>query len=109
MRKSKNAYGRYRECRSRYRLSQIIEIRNEAEPVLRAAEKKLPDASRVLSVSEVRIIQEAIEKLKAALVGEDIQRIRDASSYLNQTTIRLAELLIKETLSSTSSSQKNLN
>jgi len=84
----------------------LIDARNEATPVLRAAEKNLPDASKILPSEELKIIQEAVRTLKNALSQEDTQKIQEASSYLNQVTVRLAELLIQETLSVTN---KNLN
>lgn len=79
----------------------LVEARNEAEAVLRAAEKKLPDAFRLLQEAEVKEIEAGVEKLKSAIARTDIPEIRQARIQLNDLTVRLAELLLKEALSRT--------
>lgn len=81
-----------------------VEAKNDAEPVLRAVEKSLPQAQEQLSVEELQAIQAAVQKLKEMLKQENAAGVRDATSQLNQVTVRLAELLIKETLAQ---SEKN--
>ena len=75
----------------------LVEVRNEAWPTLIAAEKRLPDAFRLLSQEEAKQIQGAIERLKGAMQENDPKKIREYYSSLNQCTVRLAELLINET------------
>jgi len=78
----------------------LVDARNKAEPTLRAAEKNLSDAHRILPSEDVKTIEGAIAGLKAALAQNNIQNIQDAAAALNQCTVRLAELLIKDALSS---------
>jgi Fe-S protein assembly chaperone HscA len=80
----------------------LVEARNKAEPVLRAVEKQMPEAGRLLPPSEVKLIEEALDRLKVVLGKESPQEIQEATSALNQSTVRLAELIIKETLSKSS-------
>lgn len=76
----------------------LTEARNEAEPVLRAAEKRLPDARRLLSVPEAQAIERAVEGLKIVLQQADVQAIQNAKSELDQSARQLADLVLKETL-----------
>ena len=76
----------------------LVDARNEAEPVLRAVEKSLSEARRILPSSEMGEIEEARGKLKEALVQTDIQAIQNARRELDKTTIHLAELLLKKTI-----------
>lgn len=85
----------------------LVLLKNEAEAVLHASEKKIPDAYRVLSSAEADVIQGAVETLKSALSGSDPEKIREARSHLNQVTTRLAELLVKEAIVSNMPHKKN--
>jgi Fe-S protein assembly chaperone HscA len=76
----------------------LVETRNEAEPVLRAAEKKLPDAFRLLPEAQAAEIQKKVEALRAALAGTDTAKIHEASFVLSEGTKRLADLLMKEVI-----------
>jgi molecular chaperone DnaK (HSP70) len=76
----------------------LVEARNKAEPILRVVESRMEEAKRNLSPEEVQLIQAAVEKLKAELAQDNPERILESSTRLNQMTVRLAELLLKETL-----------
>jgi Fe-S protein assembly chaperone HscA len=76
----------------------LAEVKNEFEPALRAAETKFTDAKRLLTDEEVREIQKSIENAKAAFLGSDIERIREAGLRLNHSTEKLANLILKEAL-----------
>jgi Fe-S protein assembly chaperone HscA len=76
----------------------LIEARNKAEPVLRASEKKLEDAYRLLPPEEARRIEEEIQGLRTAIHGKSVDEIQNKSYQLNQATVRLAELLVKEAM-----------
>jgi molecular chaperone DnaK (HSP70) len=78
----------------------LVEVRNEAEPVLRAAEKRLPDAQRLLPTHDVSLIENRIQGLRRAIAGENTEEIRQASFLLDQSTAELAHLIIKEIVSS---------
>lgn len=76
----------------------LIESKTKAEPVLRTTEKKLPDARRLLPAEDVRAIEERAEGLRVALQGSDPTLIQDRARQLNEATVRLAELLVKEAI-----------
>jgi molecular chaperone DnaK len=78
----------------------LVEARNAAEPVLRAAEKRLPDAERLLAPEEVAAIRVKIEELKHALGAGDPAKISDSKERLNTSTVHLAELVVKEIIAS---------
>lgn len=75
---------------------QLVEARNDAEPVLRATEKSLEDARRILEGTEFRKIEEGLEGLKIAMAGNDPARIREAAYRLESVTQPLAQALLKE-------------
>jgi Fe-S protein assembly chaperone HscA len=79
---------------------QLVDTKNKAEPGLRATEKNLEEAKRLLPSEDFHRIEVAVKKLRTALKLDDIQEIQNASRELNDSTVRLAELLVKETLSS---------
>jgi molecular chaperone DnaK (HSP70) len=78
---------------------QLVEVRNEAEPVLRATEKAIQDkVFGQLPETEALAIRTDVEGLRAALSGTEPDAIRVASSRLSRSTARLAELILKESL-----------
>ncbi len=77
---------------------QKVKIKNDAEALLNAVDKQLPQALQVLSVAETQVIQEAATHLRAVLLTDDALKIREASAHLNHASTRFAELLIKEEL-----------
>jgi len=76
----------------------LVGVKNDAEAVLVAAEKRLPDAFRLLPEPDARKIEQHINELRTALKTEHIESIQRASSHLNQASIRLAELLFKDVI-----------
>lgn len=74
----------------------LVEAKNEAEPVLRAAEQKLPDAFRLLSEEEACEVRNRVDALKQAMVGADDLMIREKSFQLSEGTRKLADLILKE-------------
>lgn len=82
-----------------------VEAKNDAEPLLRGAERNLDAAARLLSPEEAREIQDAVRGLRVALQTEDpaqVRTVQDASLRVKMATKRLAELLIKEKISASS-------
>jgi molecular chaperone DnaK len=83
---------------------QLIEARTEAEAILNATEKTLREprgaeiAGSELSAEERRAIADSIAQLKTALAGRDYKLIRQRIDELNQTTMRLAEILMNSAL-----------
>jgi Fe-S protein assembly chaperone HscA len=76
----------------------LVDARNEAEPILRQSERALPEGKKLLSAHEFQEVQERIEGLRTVLSGSDPDAIRSAKDSLNQVTVRLAELLLKESM-----------
>lgn len=74
----------------------LVEARNEAEPVLRAAEKKLTDAFRLLSQEEAQEVQRRVDALRQVIGGTDDQLIREKNFELGEGTRKLADLILKE-------------
>ena len=79
-----------------YRL--LVEARNHAEPVIQATEKRISAAIQLLPPNEVKVIQDALEKLKSVLSQSEAQTIQRATDHLNQSTQRLSEVLLTEAL-----------
>jgi Fe-S protein assembly chaperone HscA len=84
-----------------YRL--LVEARNEAEPVMRSTEKRLPDArdllkSKDLSEDEFQAIEIAFQGLKTAIAGSDPQAIKQGALKLDRATRKLADLIVKQAI-----------
>lgn len=79
-----------------YRL--LVEARNDAEPVLRASEKRLPDARRLLASEEVAKIEGSIQSLRTAIAGSDREKIKQGAFLLEVATRKLADLIVKDAI-----------
>ena len=79
---------------------ELVEARNSAEPVLRATEKNLPEARRLLTEPEYDVISTDLESLRTALGGRDPERLREAHHRLSRSTARLADLIVAEVIKS---------
>ncbi len=75
-----------------------IEVRNQSEPVLRAAEKKLPDAYRLLPKPEAEAIEALCRKMRGAIEKRESENVQNLKYELNAMTTRLAERVIAEAL-----------
>ena len=84
----------------------LVDARNEAEPVLRATEKQLPHAERLLGIRESSQIHDAAQALKDSLAGSDPIRIRENREQLGRLTQRLAEKILAETIDSVRKTKK---
>lgn len=80
----------------------LVDVRNDAEPVLRATEKNLPAAFRLLSEAEAKDIEKKFQELRTAIAGTNPRAIQDASYALSRATTRLADLIIKEAIAQSS-------
>jgi molecular chaperone DnaK (HSP70) len=84
-----------------FRQRQVIEARNEADTVLAAVEKSREmEAWRRLSAAERGEIEKLERKLEQARSGDDYHAIREAITALDQSTQRLAELMMDAAVSS---------
>lgn len=91
------------EARNRNEASDLefkrwIEVRNQAEPVLRAAERKLPDAYRLLPKPEAEGIEALCRDMRGAMETRDPARVQNLKYELNALTTRLAERVIAEAI-----------
>jgi molecular chaperone DnaK len=84
-----------------FRQRQVIEARNEAETVLAALDKaRGSDAWQQLGSAERQDIESLERKLEQLKSGDDYHAIRHAITALDQSTQRLAELMMDAAVSS---------
>lgn len=83
----------------------LVEARNDGEKVLRAVEKQLPEANRLLPAEELKSIESRAEILKRALGSEDPSRIKEATHRLNEATVHLADLILKQVITGPSANK----
>jgi molecular chaperone DnaK len=70
-----------------------IEARNRADSLVYATEKGLKDYGEKVSAEEREKIETAMNNLKEALKGQDIDRIKTLSQELEQASYRMAEAM----------------
>jgi Fe-S protein assembly chaperone HscA len=81
------------------RKRQLIEARNEAATIMRAAEKALADyANGLIDETERAGIRDALDNLRQALAGEDYQLIREKTNAVDAASQHLAEIIMDSTL-----------
>ncbi|HLG15392.1 MAG TPA: Fe-S protein assembly chaperone HscA [Blastocatellia bacterium] len=81
------------------RKRQLIEARNEAGTVMRAAEKVLAElAPGLVGDAERTRIRHALEALREAEPGEDYRLIRERIKELDEVSHHLAELIMNNTV-----------
>ncbi len=73
------------------RRRELVEARNQAESLAHGAEKALSEQGTNLGESDRQSIEEKISALREALNGEDLNRIRELSSELEQATYALGQ------------------
>jgi len=76
----------------------LIETRNEADTVITHVERALGQGRRLIGDDEHAAIMTALTALKDARAGTDRDRIREATTAMNQTTEHLAELMMDAAL-----------
>jgi molecular chaperone DnaK len=70
---------------------ELVEARNQADAAIYAAEKALKDADGRIGAQVKPAVEQAVESVREAMKGEDIQRIRQAIEKLSQEATRLAQ------------------
>ena len=81
------------------RKRQLIEARNEAETVMRAAEKALAgQAEKLVGEPERAAIRSALDELRQVVAGEDHLLIREKIKQLDAASHHLAELMMDKAL-----------
>jgi molecular chaperone DnaK len=76
----------------------LIETRNEADTVITHVERALTQGRSLIGKEEQRTIDAALAALKDARETTDRDRIREATTAMNQATERLAELMMDAAL-----------
>jgi molecular chaperone DnaK len=72
---------------------QLIEARNQADSLIYQVEKELRENRSRLDTAEQGRIEEAINALRTAIAGEDLDAIRQRMEALSQAARRLAEVI----------------
>jgi molecular chaperone DnaK len=75
---------------------ELVETKNQAEALIHATEKTLTDAGDKVDQAQRSAAEEAIEALKQASQGEDVDDIRAKSETLAQASMKLGEALYAE-------------
>ena len=76
---------------------EIVEIRNQADSLLYGTEKNLQDHGDKISEEDKTNIQGAIDGMKQAMAGDDIEAIKTAMQTLTSASHKLAEEMYKKT------------
>lgn len=77
---------------------ELVEAKNQAEGMINTVEKAIKDAEG--KVTDERLITECkdgIEKLRTAAAGSELSEIRDATTALAQSSMKLGEAIYKAT------------
>ena len=70
---------------------ELVDIRNQADALIHAAEKSLADLGDEVSEDERKSVEEAIESLKQAVQGDDKEAIEAGTKTLAERSGKLAE------------------
>lgn len=74
---------------------QLVEARMSAEQALEGTRRGLQQFGSTLAMEEREQIEQAAKKLKETIGGEDVDKIKAAISLLDQTTQKLANLMLE--------------
>jgi molecular chaperone DnaK len=78
------------------RRKELAETRNQADTLIYSIEKNLKEFGDKVSESERKNIQNAIEKLRKAMAGDDISLIKREMEELQKASYKLAEEMYKK-------------
>jgi molecular chaperone DnaK len=70
---------------------ELVEVRNQADAAMYAAEKQLKEHEGKVSAGDRRPVEEAVAALREAAAGDDIDRIRQRIEALSQAMLRFTE------------------
>jgi len=80
------------------RKRQLVEARNEAESIMRAAEKALAERAQLIDEHERFAIRDALAELRSSTDSDDFQVIREKTKQLDDAARHLAELIMDTAL-----------
>jgi molecular chaperone DnaK len=83
------------------RRKELVEARNQADSTIYAVEKSLKEAEGRVPAGLKSEIEQAVAAVRDVMKGEDVQRIRQATERLTQTSTRLAEAVNQATAGAT--------
>ncbi|RKY68913.1 MAG: molecular chaperone DnaK [Candidatus Latescibacterota bacterium] len=76
---------------------ELVEARNQADQLIYTTEKTLKEYGDKVSEQEKNRIKEAVENLKKATAGSDVQAIRNAMDQVTKASHKIAEEMYKKT------------
>jgi molecular chaperone DnaK len=79
------------------RRKELVEARNQADSTIYTVEKSLKEAEGRVPAGLKSEIEQAVAAVRDAMKGEDVQRIRQATERLTQTSTRLADVVNQAT------------
>lgn len=74
---------------------ELVDVKNQADTLIYSTEKSLKENGDKVDVATRESIEKALEELKQAQAGEDIERIKKAIEDLANTSHKLAEEIYK--------------
>jgi molecular chaperone DnaK len=83
------------------RRKELVEARNQADSTIYAVEKSIKEAEGRVPAGLKSEIEQAVAAVRDVMKGEDVQRIRQATERLTQTSTRLAEAVNQATAGAT--------
>ena len=72
---------------------ELVETKNIADTMVHTAEKAIKDAGEKISAELRKEIEDAMNDVKSARTGEDIEKIKNASSKLSDTMMKIGEAM----------------
>ena len=75
---------------------ELVEAKNQAEGLIHATEKTLKEHGDKVSAAEKSAIEDAMNALKSAAAGEDLNAIKEKTETLMQASLKLGEAMYKQ-------------
>ena len=75
---------------------ELVEAKNQAEGLIHATEKTLKEHGDKVSAAEKSSIESAMEALKKAAEGDDLNAIKEKTETLMQASLKLGEAMYKQ-------------
>ena len=75
---------------------ELVEAKNQAEGLIHATEKTLKENGDKISAAEKEAIENAINALKTAAEGDDLNSIKEKTEALMQASLKLGEAMYKQ-------------
>jgi len=75
---------------------QEIEVRNQADSLVYTTERTLREHGEKLPENDRRAVEDALNDVREALKGDNLDRIKTTSEKLTQASHRIAEILYRE-------------